>query len=152
MSSKRRIDWDPHLVMQLLLTRSDGWCEGRTVACLARYTRLRESRVLSRNEVSIQHRLARKKGGTLRPEVHELPSLLVLCGTGTTGCHGWVEGRRPGMEQRGLWVREGVTPAAEVPVILASGRIASLVHGYFYEYVGDHWGPIPGEVSTSLIT
>lgn len=136
----RKIDWDPDLVMQMLITRSRGLCEARTWKCLAPGGRLE---VLPRHRVSIQHRLARGMGGSRRHDIHELPALLVLCGDGVTGCHGWVEARRPGMEERGLWVRNGVMRPGDVPVILASGEIVKL--GPFYEHVGWHAGPIPGD-------
>lgn len=145
----RRVDWDPDLVMQLLVTRSFGLCEGRTVACLAPAGQLD---ALPRYRVSIQHRLSRGMGGTRRPDVHDMQDLLVLCGDGTTGCHGWVEGRRPGMKERGLWrphsTAERDSPGGENgpethPVMLASGHIVRL--GMFYEHVGWHFGAIPGE-------
>jgi hypothetical protein len=102
--------------------------------------------MLPRHRVSIQHRLARGMGGTRRTDIHDMPSLLVLCGDGTTGCHGWVEARRPGMEERGLWVRHGKTDPEHVPLILSSGRIVLL--GQWYEEIGWHHGPIPGDLIT----
>lgn len=40
---------------------------------------------------SIQHRKARGMGGTSDPRVNDPRNLILLCGSGTTGCHGWVE-------------------------------------------------------------
>lgn len=142
MTRRRMPEW----VMDALLFRSSGLCEARTVRCLAgpdgRLDRL------PAHLVSIQHRLARGMGGTSREDVHDVRDLLVFCGHGTTGCHWWVEDRRPGMEERGLWRRH--RPAhveaeeGPVPVILASGRIVLLWERY--ETVGWHSGPVPGSV------
>lgn len=33
-------------------------------------------------------------GGTRKPDSNSPANLLVLCGTGTTGCHGWIESHR----------------------------------------------------------
>lgn len=33
-------------------------------------------------------------GGTRRPDANSPQNLLALCGSGTTGCHGWVESHR----------------------------------------------------------
>jgi hypothetical protein len=57
-------------------------------------------------------------GGTRRPD---LPSnLIALCGSGTTGCHGWVESRRTEALEEGLLVRQHHDPAT-TPVLLADG-------------------------------
>jgi hypothetical protein len=40
---------------------------------------------------SIQHRIARKMGGTNEPHISRASNGLLLCGSGTTGCHGLVE-------------------------------------------------------------
>lgn len=41
---------------------------------------------------SIQHRCARGAGGTRLAWKNMPGNLILLCGSGTTGCHGWVEG------------------------------------------------------------
>ena len=43
---------------------------------------------------SIQHRKARSMGGTNDPSINSPANLIVLCGSGTTGCHGHVEVNR----------------------------------------------------------
>jgi hypothetical protein len=43
---------------------------------------------------SIHHRIPRGMGGTDRTELNEPSNLLALCGSGTSGCHGWVESHR----------------------------------------------------------
>ncbi|WP_431728640.1 hypothetical protein [Verrucosispora sp. TAA-831] len=42
---------------------------------------------------SVQHRRARQCRDR-RPDTNTPPNLIVLCGSATTGCHGWVESRR----------------------------------------------------------
>ncbi len=110
----------------LLMTRSGGRCEGLTPHCLAASGDLS---TLRREQVSIQHRRARGAGGTRLAEAHtNLANLLLLCGTGTTGCHGWVETQQRQLAlQRGLWIghdyRDGdLVPPQEYPLTLASGR------------------------------
>lgn len=41
--------------------------------------------------MSTQHRVARGMGGTRWAGINLPSNLLTLCGSGTTGCHGWVE-------------------------------------------------------------
>lgn len=42
-------------------------------------------------QYSIQHRSARGMGGTKSSAANEPANLLLMCGTGTTGCHGRAE-------------------------------------------------------------
>lgn len=64
---------------------------------------------------SIHHRKPRGMGGTRNPEVNSTANLLLLCGTGTTGCHGWVESNREDAQEQGLLIRDvdeaGLLPA-----------------------------------------
>ncbi|MEU8334856.1 hypothetical protein [Micromonospora tulbaghiae] len=66
-------------------------------------------------DFSIQHRRARGAGGTRRADTNGPQSLIVLCGSATTGCHDHVERNR--VEARGFgWaVRQSDDPAV-VPV------------------------------------
>ncbi|MFJ1539349.1 hypothetical protein ACIODS_12470 [Micromonospora chalcea] len=66
-------------------------------------------------DFSIQHRRARGAGGTRRADTNMPQSLIVLCGSATTGCHDHVERNR--VEARGFgWaVRQSDDPAV-VPV------------------------------------
>lgn len=89
-------------------------------------------------ELSIHHRQPRGMGGSSRPQVHDLSNLLLLCAgfsrrlAGTLGCHGTVEGNRNAAKARGLLVPSGLS-AADVPVVLASGRRVLLAgDGPFY--------------------
>lgn len=111
-------------IFQLLLARSGGQCEAGTPWCYAPVVA-----GLPRNLVSIQHRRARGAGGTALPDGVDLANYLILCGTGTAGCHGWVETKeRAEAEALGLWVRHAYdddgepVPVASIPVTLAGGR------------------------------
>src|SRR4051812_16844247 len=39
--------------------------------------------------VSYHHRRVKGMGGDSRPDTNEAANILLLCGSGTTGCHGW---------------------------------------------------------------
>ena len=57
--------------------------------------------------MSVHHRRPRGMGGTKIPAINSAENLLALCGSGTTGCHGWVESNREDAYSRGLLVRSG---------------------------------------------
>lgn len=137
-----RVQWD--VLFQLLLVRSGGQCEGRTPACTAPGGSLLG---MPRERVSVQHRRAQGMGGTSLDETHNLANLLLLCGTGVTGCHGWVEcEERDLAEQRGLWARHeyrdgAPVPIDEYPLVLWSGRRVLLHPGQpTYLPHPDPWG------------
>lgn len=54
---------------------------------------------------SIHHRRPRGSGGTSDPVVNSVANALTLCGTGVTGCHGWVESHRTAAEELGYLIR-----------------------------------------------
>ena len=59
---------------------------------------------------SLQHRRARGMGGT-RSEVANLPAnLLLVCGTGTTECHGLIEAQPIQAAARGFRIAAGADP------------------------------------------
>lgn len=68
---------------------------------------------------SFHHRQARGMGGSSRPDVNSPANILLLCGTGTTGCHGFVEAHRTSAEAEGWLVRHGQDPAAVEVTVLA---------------------------------
>lgn len=41
--------------------------------------------------LNTQHRRARGMGGSVDPDLGQAPNGVALCGSGTTGCHGWAE-------------------------------------------------------------
>lgn len=81
--------------------------EGRDRVCV------RCGRAVARDEDSLHHRIPRGRGGENSPE-----NLILLCGSGTTGCHGWVERNRTAAYGLGYLVETGIDPA-DVPVTVA---------------------------------
>lgn len=67
---------------------------------------------------SLHHRHPRRMGGSRRPELNSPANLILLCGSGTTGCHGRIEANRERAYEDGLLLHDGATPT-EVPVMLA---------------------------------
>lgn len=66
---------------------------------------------------SVHHRSPRGMGGSKAAWVNQPSNLILLCGTGTTGCHSWVEANRAiSLECGWLVPRNGVRLPAEVPV------------------------------------
>lgn len=78
---------------------------------------------------SFHHRQPRGAGGSSRPEVNSPANILLLCGTGTQACHGFVEAHRRSAEAEGWLVRHGTDPA-EVPVTVFAGGDADLAHTF----------------------
>ena len=63
----------------------------------------------------VQHRLARRAGGSRDPVIGTVMNALLLCGTPASGCHGAAESRSPRAWLAGLWLRSGDDiPAAAV--------------------------------------
>jgi len=60
---------------------------------------------------SIHHRKPRGMGGTKKQEINDPTNLIFLCGTGTTGCHGWIESNRKIAFEKGLLVRQTENPS-----------------------------------------
>ncbi|MBG6089959.1 HNH endonuclease [Actinomadura viridis] len=65
---------------------------------------------------SLQHRRARGMGGSTDPLIHSPANLLLLGGSGITGCHGRVEQRASADNLAGYWLRFGQDPAT-TPVL-----------------------------------
>jgi hypothetical protein len=63
--------------------------------------------------LTVQHRRARGMGGTRRREVGEHPNGVALCGSGTTGCHGWAEANPRDAELLGWALDAGADPLVE---------------------------------------
>jgi hypothetical protein len=53
---------------------------------------------------SIHHRRPRGMGGSRDPRLNEPANLILLCGSGVDGCHGWVEQNRDMARQLGFLV------------------------------------------------
>lgn len=65
---------------------------------------------------SLHHRRPRGMGGNREAWVNEPPNGIILCGSGVTGCHGWVEENRDVGYELGLLVRRGEDRPVDVPV------------------------------------
>ncbi|MGW4422767.1 HNH endonuclease [Streptosporangium sp. NPDC004631] len=94
-------DTGPSAKTRALVEARDG---GRCVRC---------GKAPARDEDSIHHRIPRGRGGE-----NTAVNLLLLCGSGTTGCHGWVEKNRAAAYGLGYLVETGIDPA-DVPVAVA---------------------------------
>lgn len=112
-------------IRALIGIRTGGHCEIRTPACLVA-RRDFDLRYLPDYQRSLHHRRPRGMGGTRRADVHSPAALLSICGSGTSGCHGYVEKNREWSYDRGYLVPNvGVGDAvdcAAVPMTLWSGR------------------------------
>lgn len=86
--------------------------------------------------LSTQHRQARGMGGTSRPEINSVANLLTVCGTGTTGCHGWIEAHPSEAREHGWAVPSWDTPA-DIPVWTWRGWLLLNSDGGI-EYLPDH--------------
>lgn len=98
---------------QLVLDRAGGCCELCGVL-------LHDGYDWTAVAHSVHHRQARGMGGTALGSANSPANLLMLCGTGTTGCHGFITRHPRSAEQEGWIVRHGVDPAA-VPVTVRVG-------------------------------
>ncbi|OOB90721.1 HNH endonuclease [Rathayibacter sp. VKM Ac-2630] len=80
-------------------------------------------RQVDRSDYSLQHRRPRAAGGSGRPETNLAGNLAVVCGSGTTKCHGHMESHRTAALARGFLVRQYGPLPADVPLLTASGWI-----------------------------
>jgi HNH endonuclease len=94
--------------------------------------------VVPRDEDSVHHRIPRGRGGENTAE-----NLLLLCGSGTTGCHGYVESHRTEAYNHGYLVKTGYDPL-DVPVLL-------LGKAWAYPSPGGKWVVSDGSPSDLLI-
>jgi hypothetical protein len=61
-------------------------------------------------------------GGSKDPVTNSPANLILLCGSGTDGCHGWVESYRTIAYEEGLLVHRWDDPQ-EIPVTLRYGTV-----------------------------
>jgi hypothetical protein len=80
---------------------------------------------------SLHHRRPRGMGGSHRPDTDSVANALALCGSGTTGCHGWVESNRDEARRLGFLVASHDDPQF-VPVALHLSRWVALHHDGTY--------------------
>ncbi|MEK0311656.1 hypothetical protein OC704_02535 [Sweet potato little leaf phytoplasma] len=65
---------------------------------------------------SVHHRTARGMGGSKEKWINLPGALVLLCGSGTTGCHGTLESYRIAAQEAGFIVRHGITKPVNVPI------------------------------------
>jgi hypothetical protein len=79
---------------------------------------------------SAHHRKPRGMGGSSNPKLGEVSNLLILCGSGTSGCHGWVESNRSEAGSLGYLIPVAATaPELDpdvVPVVRINGSLVRL--------------------------
>lgn len=69
----------------------------------------------------MQHRAPRRAGGTRNPLINSPANLIWVCGSGTTGCHGYMESQRTEAYRAG-WLLHDPAEATTVPVLLWNGQ------------------------------
>lgn len=85
-------------------------------------------------------------GGHAAPEAPARPDTaapqngLALCGSATTGCHGWVESNRTEAETHGWAVDQNADPLLK--------PVDHHLHGWIYLYANGSWGSRPEEATT----
>jgi 5-methylcytosine-specific restriction endonuclease McrA len=72
---------------------------------------------------SVGHRRPRRAGGSKRPETNAASNLILLCGSGTTRCHGEVERERIAAVAAGFLLHAGDNPAAVAIEHAVHGRV-----------------------------
>jgi 5-methylcytosine-specific restriction endonuclease McrA len=109
---RRRRTGPSDTVRQEVWDRSGGYCErcGKPVVTTA---------------MSVHHRRPRRMGGTTDPAVNTPANLAILCGSGTTGCHGEIESHRTEAYADGWLLHTGQDPV-DVPVRLRGGPMIFL--------------------------
>jgi hypothetical protein len=68
---------------------------------------------------SIHHRMPRGMGGTSL-DLNKTSNLVLLCGSGTSGCHGWIEHNRQEAREFGFLLNRN-QDSTKIPIITSSG-------------------------------
>jgi hypothetical protein len=71
----------------------------------------------------VHHRRPRGAGGSSRPDTNLPSNLVLLCGTSTSGCHGFCESERDAAREEGFLVRQGADPALQPVLHARFGRV-----------------------------
>lgn len=116
--------------LQLLLSRSNGHCE----RCGRFLMDPDDVELLGRGDWwTVQHRRPAGMGGTKSPAFNLPENVVLLCGNGTMGCHGWVEiNRAVARDVEGWLVWQSQDPKL-VPVLLHGERKVLLTTEWAYE-------------------
>ena len=107
--SRRKTGATPEVRMQVMV-RADFRCERCGIS------------LLQQIQMSIHHRRPRAMGGTKRPETNYTSNLMALCGSGTSGCHGYLESHRDEAILYGF-----IVPQYEMPSKVA---VKTYIHGW----------------------
>lgn len=116
---------------------------GRVCAMVDRrdgYRCVRCGRSLASFPGSRHHRRMRSQSD--RTHAHDVENLILLCGSGTTGCHGWVHAHPADAYALGLLVHSYEDPA-ETPVDTWFGRVTPTPDGGYRKAGGEQ--PEPAE-------
>lgn len=76
---------------------------------------------------SVSHRMPRGIGGTRWPGINLSSNLMILDGSGTTGCHGFIERERAAALRVGWLLPKGADPS----------QVATLINRDRWVYLGD---------------
>lgn len=82
---------------------------------------------------SVQHRRARGAGGSRLPFINQAHNLILLCGSGTTLCHGWVEHYPTAAGEHGWAISRYDDPAARFVDHYLHGRVWLTADGHWTE-------------------
>lgn len=88
---------------------------------------------------SLQHRIPRGMGGSKDPRLNMPANLILLCGSGTTLCHGDVESNRAAARAYGYLVWRSLDPA-EVPVTVTLQPGSSQAPAVADQFLLDNFG------------
>ena len=126
-------DTGPSAKVRSLVEARDG---NRCVKC---------GQLVARDEDSIHHRIPRGRGGT-----NDVENLILLCGTGTTGHHGWVEKNRAVSYKLGYLVETGIDPADTLVFVAGRGWMYASPDGRWIS--PEEYGTNPAELPADPIT
>lgn len=90
-------------------------------------------------DFSIQHRIPRGMGGSRDPRLNLPANLILLCGSGTTLCHGEVESKRADAREHGFALWRSQNPADE-PVTVAIWPASDNTPAVTVQYLLDDLG------------
>lgn len=86
---------------------------------------------------NIHHRKPRGMGGTTDPAANSPANLMLVCGSGTTGCHGWIESHRQEALTEGWLVPRTADPEGSPVRVWGAGWAQLRADGH-YEVLAAH--------------
>lgn len=96
--------------------------------------------------MSVHHRHPRGMGGTRDNRSSDPRNLVSLCGSGTTGCHGWIESHRDQARATGWLLRS--LDEIDAPLITPLGTRITLAADGTRQHVWPADDRLPSEVTT----